>query len=136
MVQPSSTAHRTRIWGSKHHKTNINASDEMLRMNPQDFVCMLCSADKRRCCNSASQHRSHGYHNPFRRGTVDDSCPVCRKKFGNRAQALDHIAYRAKMCRQAFLTVAVLGLPRDTARADELEIGQPRVGPTGRIQGQ
>ena len=48
------------------------ASDEELRTNPLEFVCMLCPADKRRCCNTASalvshQHRSHGYHNPFRR---------------------------------------------------------------------
>ena len=33
-------------------------------------------------CNSAGalvshQHRSHGYKNPFRRATVDDSCPAC-----------------------------------------------------------
>ena len=50
------------------------ASDEELRINPQEFVCVLCPADKRRCCNTASalvshQHRSHGYHNPFRRAS-------------------------------------------------------------------
>ena len=58
-------------------------SDDQLVANPQVFVCMLCSSDKRRCCNSAGalvshQHRSHGYKNPFRRATVDDSCPAHR----------------------------------------------------------
>ena len=57
------------------------------------------------------QHRSHGYHNPFRRATVDNSCPVCNKTFGNRAKALEHGAYRAKTCRPSW-TVAFLGLLR------------------------
>ena len=88
---------------------------------------MLCSADRGRCCNSASalvshQHRSHGYHNPFRRATVDDSRPACKKMFGNRAKALDHIAYRAKKCRQAFLDGSIpWASEEDTAHADELD---------------
>ena len=50
-------------------------SDDQLLANPQAFVCMLCSSDKRRCCNSAGalvshQHRSHGYKNPFRRALL------------------------------------------------------------------
>ena len=87
-------------------------SDDQLLENPQAFVCMLCTRDKRRCCNSAGalvshQHRSHGYKNPFRRATVDDSCLACGKTFGTRAKALDHIAYRAKRCRQAFLNGSI-----------------------------
>ena len=59
-------------------------SDDQLLENPQAFVCMICTRDKRRCCNSAGapvshQHRSHGYKNPFRRATVDDSCPDVRR---------------------------------------------------------
>ena len=100
-------------------------SDDQLLANPQAFVCMLCPSDKRRCCNSAGalvshQHRSHGYKNPFRRATVDDSCPVCGKTFGTRAKALDHIAYRAKRCRQAFLNGSISWAPEaETALADE-----------------
>ena len=83
-------------------------SDDQLMANPQAFVCMLCPSDKRKSCNSGGalvshQHRSHDYQNPFRRATVDDSCPACSKTFGTRAKALDHIACRAKPCRQACL---------------------------------
>ena len=79
---------------------------------------MLCPADKRRCCNTACvlvshQHRSHGYNNPFRRATINKSCPVCEKKSGHRASALGNIADRAKTRRQASL-VAFLGPPRKT----------------------
>ena len=100
-------------------------SDDQLLKNPQAFVCMLCPRDKRRCCNSAGalashQHRSHGYKNPFRRATVDDSCPACGKTFGTRAKALDHIAYRAKRCRQAFLNGSISwASEEETALADE-----------------
>ena len=60
-------------------------SDDQLMANPQAFACMLCSGDKRRFCNSAGarvshEHRSHGYHNPFRRAIVDDSCPALEQK--------------------------------------------------------
>ena len=100
-------------------------SDEQLLANPQVFVCMLCPSDKRRCCNSAGalvshQHRSHGYKNPFRRATVDDSCPACGTTFGTRAKALDHIANRAKRCRQAFLNGSISwASEEETALADE-----------------
>ena len=100
-------------------------SDDQLMANPQAFVCMLCPNDKRRCCNSAGalishQHRSHGYKNPFRRATVDDSFPACGKTFGTRAKALDHIAYRAKRCRQAFLNGSIHWASEDqTALAGE-----------------
>ena len=47
------------------------------------------------------QHRSHGYHNQFRRATVDNSCPACNKTFESGAEALDHIACRARWCRQS-----------------------------------
>ena len=102
-------------------------SDEKLRTNPQEFVCMLCPADRRRRCNSASalvshHHRSHGYHNPFGRAAVDDSCLACKKKFGNREETLDHIAYRAKKCRHAFLDGCILwATEENTAHADELD---------------
>ena len=100
-------------------------SDDQLMANPQAFVCMLCPSDKRRCCNSAGalvshQHRSHGYKNPFRRATVDDSCPACGKTFGTRPKALDHIAYRAKRCRQACLNGSIpWASEEETALADE-----------------
>ena len=39
-----------------------------------------------------------------------------------RAKALDHIAYRAKTCRQAFLDGSIpWATEEDTARADELD---------------
>ena len=61
-------------------------SDDQLLANPQAFVCMLCTSDKRRCLQfrwcSCHQHRSHGYKNPFTRATVDNSCPACGKTFG------------------------------------------------------
>ena len=60
-------------------------SDDQLMATPQAFVCMLCPSDKRRCCNSAGalvsrQHRNHNYQNPFRRTTVDHSCPACSEQ--------------------------------------------------------
>ena len=100
-------------------------SDDQLLENPQAFVCMFCPRDKRRCCNSAGalvshQHRSHCYKNPFGRATVDDSCPACGKTFGSRAKALDHIAYRAKRCKQAFLNGSIsCASEEETALADE-----------------
>ena len=100
-------------------------SDDQLVANPQAFVCMLCPSDKRRCCNSAGalvshQHRSHGYKNPLRRAIVDESCPACGETFGTRAKALDHIAYRAKRCRQAFLNGSIpWASEEETALADE-----------------
>ena len=100
-------------------------SDDQQLANPQGFVCMLCPSDKRRCCTSAGalvshQHRSHGYKNPLRRATVDDSCPACGKTFGTRAKALDHIACRAKRCWQAFLNGNISwASEEETALADE-----------------
>ena len=99
-------------------------SDDQLLANPQAFVRMLCPSDKRRCCNSAGalvshQHRSHGYKNPFRRATVDDSCPACGKTFCTRAKALDRIDYRAKRCRLAILNGSISLASEETALADE-----------------
>ena len=72
-------------------------SDDQLMANPQAF-----------------QHRSHGYQNPFRRVTVDDST------FGTRAKALDHIAYRAKRCRQASTNGSISwASEEETALTDE-----------------
>ena len=95
-------------------------SGDQLLANPQAFVCMLCPSDKRRCALASHQHRSHGYKNPFRRATVDDSCPACGKTFGTRAEALNHIAYRAKRCRQAFVNGSISSASEEeTALADE-----------------
>ena len=116
-------------------------SDDQLLANLQAFVCMLCPSDKRRCCNSAGalvshQHRSHGCKNSFRRATVDDSCPACGKTFGTRAKALDHIAYRAKRCRQAFLNGSIFwSSEEETALADENDRKEaPKLGSQGWAQ--
>ena len=76
------------------------------------WTCELCPPDRMRCCSSEAalrthQARSHGSRNPARDVVLGSTCPCCKTVFSNRRQAVDHVAFRNKICKAILLpTVA------------------------------
>ena len=79
------------------------------------FVCMQCPPERRRCCTSnrglrSHMFRAHAVGNDARFFVQDSSCPVCKKVFSSRPAAIDHLAYRAKRCRDALASLSPLAV--------------------------
>ena len=79
------------------------------------LVCVTCLTDTL----ISHQHRSHGYRNPFRRVTIDETCPACETSFTRQAKAVDHVAYRLNRCRNACLSHLVAWASQEDAAVSD-----------------